>query len=248
MSGLPLDAANNPALATAVVKPERNTNYEIGVKSRLFDDRLVLNADLFHTTVHDFQTNVVDTGPGALRGYLANIEKVRLKGLEIDGSFVFNEHFSGRFGLSRTDGQYVSYRNGPCPLELIGNATTVCDLSGRGLPNLPKFVWTAGGEYKDDIDLGGLAGEAYLRADFSARTRIFGDPTDSRYTVIDGYRLVNASVGFRSDGPWEASLWVRNLFGEHYLQNVTVQAGNSGLVVGTPSDPRMFGVTLRAHY
>jgi iron complex outermembrane receptor protein len=31
-------------------------------------------------------------------------------------------------------------------------------------------------------------------------------------------------------------------------QNVTVQAGNSGLVVGTPGDPRMFGVTLRARY
>jgi hypothetical protein len=28
-------------------------------------------------------------------------------------------------------------------------------------------------------------------------------------------------------------------------QNVTVQAGNSGLIVGTPGDPRMFGITLR---
>jgi iron complex outermembrane receptor protein len=31
-----------------------------------------------------------------------------------------------------------------------------------------------------------------------------------------------------------------------YLQNVTVQAGNSGLVLGTPGDPRTAGVTLRA--
>jgi iron complex outermembrane receptor protein len=66
--------------------------------------------------------------------------------------------------------------------------------------------------------------------------------------VIDGYRLFNATAGFRSNGAWEASVWVKNLFGERYLQNVTVQAGNSGLVVGTPSDPRMYGVTLRATY
>ncbi len=248
MSGLPLDAANNPALATAVVKPERNTVYELGVKSQLFGDRLVLNADVFHTDVKDFQTNVVDTGPGALRGYLANIEKVRVKGLEIDGVFVLNQHVSGRFGLSRTEGEYVSYRNGPCPLELIGNATTVCNLSGRGLSNLPKFVWTAGGDYHQDLQLGRLSGQAYVHADFYARTRIFGDPTDSKYTVIDGYRLVNGTIGFRSDGPWEVSLWARNLFNVHYLQNVTVQAGNSGLVVGTPNDPRTYGVTLRARY
>jgi iron complex outermembrane receptor protein len=163
MSGLPLDAANSPALATAVVRPERNTNYELGLKSELFDRRLVLNVDVFRTVVRDFQTNVVDTGPGALRGYLANIEKVRVKGLEVDGAFVLSAHLTGRFGLSRTKGIYASYRNGPCPLELIGNATTVCNLTGRGLPNLPKFVWTAGAEYRDDLDLGAVAGEAYVR-------------------------------------------------------------------------------------
>lgn len=42
-----------------------------------------------------------------------------------------------------------------------------------------------------------------------------------------------------------SAFWVRNLFDEHYLQNVTVQAGNSGLVVGTPGDPRMANVTAR---
>ena len=41
-------------------------------------------------------------------------------------------------------------------------------------------------------------------------------------------------------------VWVRNLFDENYMQNLTVQAGNSGLILGTPSDPRTIGVTLRA--
>ncbi|CAM8656817.1 iron complex outermembrane recepter protein [Sphingobium xenophagum] len=31
------------------------------------------------------------------------------------------------------------------------------------------------------------------------------------------------------------------------MQNLTVQAGNSGLIVGTPSEPRLIGVTLRLH-
>ncbi|HLZ74861.1 TonB-dependent receptor [Phenylobacterium sp.] len=246
MSGLPVDPAGNPALATAVVKPEHDTTYEVGVKSKLFGDRLVLNANVFDTTVRDFQTNVVDTGPGALRGYLANIDKVRVKGLEVDANFVVSEHLSGRFGLSRTDGRYISYKNGPCPLELTGSSTTVCDLSGKPLSTLPKFAWSAGAQYHHEVALGTLAGEAYLDGEFTARTRIFGDPTDSRFTVIDGYDLVNATLGFRTDSHWEVALWVHNLFDKNYLQNVTVQSGNSGLIIGTPSDPRTIGLTLRA--
>jgi iron complex outermembrane receptor protein len=32
------------------------------------------------------------------------------------------------------------------------------------------------------------------------------------------------------------------------MQNLTVQAGNSGLIVGTPSDPRTYGLTVRAKF
>ena len=74
---------------------------------------------------------------------------------------------------------------------------------------------------------------------------MYGDPSDSRHTLMPGYSMLNASLGLR-DGGWDVSFWVRNLTNAHYLQNVTVQAGNSGLVVGTPGDPRSGGVTLRA--
>ena len=248
MSGLPLDTANNPALATAVVRPEKDTTYELGIKSELFNDRLTLNADIFDTVVRDFQANVVDTGPGALRGYLANVEKVKVKGLEIDGRFVVSEHLSGHIAHSQTQGRYVSYRNGPCPLEVIRSSTAVCDLSGRDLPNLPRFVWSAGGEYKRPLTLNRLQGELYLHGELTARTRSFGDPTASQFTVIEGYRVVNASLGFRMHKGWEISLWARNLFNLDYMQNLTVQAGNSGLIVGTPSDPRSIGITLGGRY
>jgi iron complex outermembrane receptor protein len=47
--------------------------------------------------------------------------------------------------------------------------------------------------------------------------------------------LVNASIGFRAAKGWDVALFARNLFNRNYLQNLTVQAGNSGLVVGTPA-------------
>ncbi len=52
----------------------------------------------------------------------------------------------------------------------------------------------------------------------------------------------------RSDGPWEVSIWAKNLLDEEYLQFTSVQAGNSGLILGNPGDPRTYGLTLKAKY
>jgi len=248
MSGLPLNAQNQPALSTAVIKPEQNETYELGVKTTLASRHLQLNADYFDTTVHDFQANVVDTGPGALRGYLANIPEVHVEGVEIDAAFKIGEHLTAHASAAHADGKYVDYKSGPCPIEKIGSATTVCDLSGKPLSSLPKDTWTIGGDYAHPMHLGGRSAEGYVHFEISSRSDIYADPSDSAYTKLDGYTIVNASIGIRRAGPWEFFLWAKNLFDEEYMQNLTVQAGNSGLIVGTPSDPRAVGLTVRATF
>jgi iron complex outermembrane receptor protein len=245
MSGLPLDNANQPALNTAVVKPEQNTTYEIGLKTRLFDRRLTLNVDAYYTRVTDFQANVTDTGAAAaLRTYLANIPKVTVKGIEGDASLQVTRQFSLNASAAYSDGKYDSYPNGPCPIERIGSTTTICNLSGVALPGLPKWSVTYAGDYA--LPIRQLDGSITLHVDGRSQTRQFGDPTGSAYTVIGGYTLVNGSAGFRSRHGWEIAVFARNLFDRDYIQNVTIQAGNTGLILGTPSDPRTVGVTFRA--
>ncbi len=247
MSGLPLDNNNLPALNTAVVKPEKNTAYEIGIKTELFDRRLILNIDAYYTRVRDFQTNVTDTGAAvALRTYLANIPKVRVKGVEADAIAQVTRGLQLRASAAYADGKYVSYPNGPCPIEQIGTGTTACDLSGRGLSGLPKWSVTLGIDYDHPVSLFGSDGAVFLHADSNSRTKAFGDPTASAYTVIEGYTVVNGSIGLRLDSGLELAVFARNLFDKNYIQNLTIQAGNSGLIVGTPSDPRVIGLTLRA--
>jgi len=248
MSGLPLTAANQPALATAVIKPERNNTVEAGLKTEWFDHRMTFNVDGYITTVHDFQANVVDNAPGALRGYLANVPKVRVQGIEFDSLYALTENISGYLNGAWTDAQNVSYPHGSCPIELTTTATTQCDLSGKPLSGVPKYVIAVGGEYVHNLDLGAVNGQAFINVEANWRTKTYGESSDSKYTIIDGYGIVNLNVGFRQNGPYEVFFWVRNLFDTDYIQNVTVQAGNSGLILGTPSDPRTFGVTLRAHY
>ncbi len=40
-------------------------------------------------------------------------------------------------------------------------------------------------------------------------------------------------------------MFARNLFATNYIQNLTIQAGNSGLILGTPGGPRTYGMTFR---
>ncbi|WP_353230086.1 TonB-dependent receptor [Novosphingobium sp.] len=243
MSGLPLDAGNNPVLATAVVRPERHDAWELGVKTRLFADRLTVNADLFQTKVHDFQSTIVDSSQTvALRGYLANIPEVTVKGVEADAAL----HLGGLTltgSLAYADGVNTSYPAGPCPLELQTATTASCNLTGKSLVGLPKWSESLGADYTLPMR-GGSA--IVLHSDTVWRSSYNGDPTLSQYTQIDGYSLTNVSVGWRSPHGWEVAVFASNLFNANYIQNLTVQAGNSGLILGTPSIPRIIGVTFRA--
>lgn len=242
MSGLPLNAQNLPTLSTAVVRPERNTTYEAGLKTAFFDNRLRFDIDGFYTRVRDFQATVVDNSQTvALRGYLSNIPLVTVKGIEADAVALPLPGLTLRAGLAFSDGKYADYPAGPCPLELQTSTTTVCSLTGQRLASLPRLAVTAGMDY--ELPLGG--GAALFHLDTAWRSATNGDPTLSRFTRLPGYNLTNANIGYRFSSGLEIALFARNLFDADYLQNVTVQAGNSGLILGTPSDPRVIGVTLR---
>ena len=242
MSGLPLNSANTPVIATAVVRPELNTTFEAGLKTRLFDRRLIFNVDGFYTRVRDFQATIVDNSQTvALRGYLSNIPRVSVRGAEVDAVALPLPGLTVRAGLAYADGRYDDYPAGPCPLEQQVTATTVCRLTGGKLASLPRWTETLGADFEHAI--GRLTG--FIHADSAWRSSYNGDPTLSVYTYVDGYNLTNASAGVRLRNGLEVAAFARNLFAANYIQNVTVQAGNSGLILGTPSDPRTYGLTMR---
>jgi iron complex outermembrane recepter protein len=248
LSGLPVDTAGNPVLDRAVIEPEETTTWEAGVKSQLFDRRLTANLAVFRTVTTDYQANVVDTAGGALRTYLDNINEVRSQGVELDLRLAPVGGFSAYTSVSYTDAQYVDYENGPCPLERIGSATTACDLSGKRLPGVSKWVVSSGAEYDWPVSFGAAEGEAYVGFEASWRSSYYSAATVSKYSRIDAYGLLNLRAGVRPNDHLDIFAWVRNATDEEYFQYISAQAGNSGALFGAPGDPRTFGVTLRATY
>jgi iron complex outermembrane receptor protein len=245
MSGLPLDAANRPALGTAVIGDEVHRAAELGFKSTGFDGRATLNVAAYRTVVEDYQANVVSSvETAALRAYPANVPQVRVQGVELDLTANPLPGLALRASLAFADGENTDYPEGPCPLELQSAGTAACDLTGAPLAGLSRWSSSLGAEYR--VATG--AGQLVLRLDVASRSGYSGDVSASRYTWIDGHDVANAGIGYESAAGWAVEVFARNLLDERYLTALTLQSGNSGLVLGQPGDPRLVGVAIRAAY
>jgi len=247
-AGIPTQPDGSPSLVSAIIEPEENTTYELGFKSQFFNRALTFNVAAYFTEVSDYQANVVDAGPGAIRGYLANIESVEVQGVEIETRFNPNENFTAYATLAWTDGAYASFPNAPCPLERQSSSTSVCDISGARLPGVSEWVGSLGGEIRQPGALFAVSGEYFFGADASYRSNWFADASSSVYSEIDPSTLVNVRFGYRTESGTDAYVSIRNAFDEEYLLFTSVQAGNSGAIFGTPGDPRTISFTLRQRF
>jgi iron complex outermembrane receptor protein len=263
-----LNVAGVPANTPVVVEPESVTHYELGLKTQPFRGA-TLNVAAYNTDIDDYQTVVVANVVGTLRGYLANAEQVRVRGVEIDASARLSDVFSVYGALAYTDATYVSFPNSPLPIEQTGrpipnpsynpslptsttNPLTITapfvDISGERLPGVSEWSATLGGEYTLPGAFLGRDGDYFAAVDASWRSDFSSDPAGSQYMEIDGYALLNARLGFRGGDGWDVYVWSRNITDEEYYEILAAQSGGSGLIVGTLGEPRTFGVTLRGTF
>ncbi|MED5546668.1 MAG: TonB-dependent receptor [Pseudomonadota bacterium] len=263
LNGVPSDADGRPILEAATVAPETVNHYEIGMKARFWDRRATLNLAAFRTDIANYQALVTNGSLGVLRGYLANAGQVRTQGLEADLSIRPSLRFNAYANAAWTDATYRSFTDAPCPPELSGGASPQpgqepdqpgtpggispvnCDISGARLPGVSKLALAYGAEGNVPVTLLGQEGAVYLGIDGSYRSRFSSNPTLSAYTWVEGYALTNLRLGFRSEAGFEIFGWVRNLFDTRYFEQLQVPGGNTGLIVGTPGDPRTYGLTLK---
>lgn len=263
LSGLPLNSTNTAVdLSTQTVKPEKVNHFEIGLKNQFLDRRLTLNLAGFWTEISDYQATVNNNAINVIRGYLANAGKVRSRGFEWDSAFRPSERANLYFNGAYTDAKYTKFTNAPCPPELSGGSAITnpatqtpaaagtpgfspssCNISGQVLPGISKWALGFGGEVNAPVE----GGQVYLGYDGSWRSRFSSNPSPSAYTWINGYALSNFRLGYRK-GKVNAFAWVRNAFDQHYFELLSVQSGNTGLIIGQPGDPRTWGFTISGSF
>ncbi len=237
-----LNLSNLPAGISAVVAPEKVDNYELGVKSQLFNRAVTLNAALFWTDVANYQTAITEQIPSTtnFRNYITNIPLARSRGVEGDAVWAVTSRVSLNLSGAYTDAYYVSYPKGPTPVE-TSNISPSTDLSGKPLAGVPKWAFTGGVDASQP--LGGRT-ELYGHADYSWRSSFYTAVSDSRYSLVPSYGIGNARVGVRlDDGRYDLSVWAKNIFDKDYFQTLSIAA--TGLITANLGDPRTFGATFR---
>jgi iron complex outermembrane receptor protein len=228
----------------AKVKPEYVTHYEIGIKTKP-TTQSNLNFTLFNTDIKDYQTQVQTPEIGVNRGYLANADKVRVRGAELEGNIKINNHFAFNGSLSYTDGKYISFTNAPVPLEEVGGSTSFKDISGEVLPGISKWASSVGGEFTQEGNLLSLNGKFLIASDVYSRTSFSSSASPSKYLNIDGYSLTNARIGFRASNGFSILFWCRNVANKNYFEQLLPAAGSAGHYGAVLGDQRNFGTTLK---
>ncbi|MEN9855904.1 MAG: hypothetical protein RLZZ157_1030, partial [Pseudomonadota bacterium] len=114
--------------------PEFVTAYELGIKSRLFDQRLTVNADVYFNDYTDQQigvqrNNVGATGTIVATAGIINAGSVEAKGFELDTNFIVNDRLELSLGYAYTDAVFKTYVGGPPP------GATAADFVACGVPN-----------------------------------------------------------------------------------------------------------------
>jgi iron complex outermembrane recepter protein len=239
-------AAAQAGLDSLIIKPERTTSAELGVKVDLDHNRLRLKADLFATQVRDFQTQgydpvdqqayLLNAGAYVSRGAEATVHWTPKRAWQFDAAAVFNDTY------------YTDYDNARCPPEVLlaPKPPKSCDLTGQRVFNAPRVTANVRARYEWNTD-NGL--KNFVSGRYAWRSWMYGTVDASRFTRVSGYGLAAFSAGTSGkagQGEWSASLWLNNAFDKTYYKRLV--NNEYGSVTGYLGDPRTLGVTLGYRY
>ena len=202
---------------------EQSWTKEIGLKKRWLDDLVRTNIAIFHNNIDDYQ---VERSLVATDYAILNAEEARSYGAEIELSaeIFTGVTLEGSFG--RTTTELTNYTD-----PISGT-----NLSGNKAPFVPELDASLAATYTHDTGL-------FARVELVHQGEIyFNDQNDTSF-MENGFTVINATIGYRSESGYELSVFGGNLTDETYYVNITpdLNAGTVGL-------PQMIGIRARWEY
>lgn len=210
-------------------RPEELRAYEVGVKSAMFDRRLILNADVFYSDYKNIQlTSVLADSQGNPQPVVENAGVARIVGAEAELTARLGQATTLQLAAGYMDAEYTKLDPGV----------------SFGIDNkLPDTApWTVSASLEHVVTLGSGA-DVKLRLDGSYKAKTYKDPGNSRFLIQDPYTIVNARIGYEAaDGRWGVALFGTNLLDELYLTNGLDLIATFGFIESYYGRPREWGL------
>ena len=227
--------AFTPALASAIVDPEKLNAYQAGVKTEFLDHHLRINAAAFYYDYNNIQVPRIEipAGGSVPAVTLSNAARSHVKGFEVEGVGILTRNFRIEYGYAFLDAKFKKYVY-----------SSVLDFSGNTLPRAPR----------NTVDLAGVAtipigGDSLeVRGAMNYVSSLYFEPDNAK--VDPGTRepartLFDASATF-THGGYALTIWGRNLSDKGYRSSVLNISGSRLDEVW--ASRRVVGVTLAAAF
>lgn len=240
---------------TSTYDPEELLAYEIGYKTRFFDNTLQINGSFYlydYDTIHTVGTEV--TSIGGTSTSVLEAPGAEVKGIEAEVIWLANDNVTLGGNFSYTPSRYTETllvsdsSRAESPGSLYpGFEDRTQDIKGNKLLQVPEGKATAWGSYLMPLE-GGSQVEVFGL--FSWTDEVFYSPFESQSEKADSFRRFDARATWTSnDSRWIVSGFVNNVFNDVANQQVLRQGEaeffrhNAGTTV-----PRHYGVELTFEY
>jgi iron complex outermembrane receptor protein len=231
------------------IDPEIVTSWELGMKSRWFDNRLNASIAYFYDDHKDMQISRFIPALGT--STFTNAGEATMQGIELELVAQPTDSLQLSLAYGWLDPEYKKYE------DSCGLTATGANPCGAGIApgqiydakDVNKFAYTPentaniGVQYTQALPIGELM--ARLDWSYTDEYVIFPDPLNYEHTAIDDYQLFDARLMWAkiAVGQSELSLsaWVKNLTDEEYRINGLEWGAFTTMNFG---DPRTYGVDV----
>ncbi len=224
------------SFALAPYRPETLTDYEVGVKARLFDRRVILEASAFWYDYEDLQTQTF-TNVGAVSLIkLGNVDEATVKGLDVQATWRVAPGLTLAGSLGLVDAELGRF-------QTAGPAGPITVPKGNELPNAPDVTANLQAKYEWEVRAGWTA---TLQGGAHYSDAVFKEALNTPYLASRSYWTFDLRAAVASGDGWELAAWAKNLTDERHVE----QATDNGIGVGYRifNTPRTYGVTLTKRF
>lgn len=212
--------------------PETVTAYEAGVKTRFADNRVRLNASIFHYDYKGLQLSSTSNICGGPCQVTTNAGAAKIDGLEFEANIQPNENHRIDLAFNYLDARYSRFL-----------PTPGVDFAGRPLDRSPKITASAGYSFTRPLENGG-------RLEASARVRLSQSYVLTDFTSVVQFRQPSfhkTDLTLTYTAPQDRYYvqgYLKNIEDEITLGSVSTSFAGTAIF----ADPRTYGVRVGARF
>ena len=222
---------SSPATPTAkmLVNPETVDSVEVGARTSWLDQRLILNASLFHEKFNNYQVQSFNT---VLQSFvLQNAASLTARGAEISIEAKPVRALTVNASLSLLDSKFNDFAGAQCyPGQSGCDSAGTFNAGGLQTPQSSKFAASMGATY--DFQITGSV-KGFLEANNYYRSAINYQISRAPLTEVGGLDLIGASIGASSVKGWRVALFCKNCTDRRVPTGLGFEAGDASSGIAT---------------